>query len=79
MQAKAFDNTLEFAVQDNGHGFDLTASQSPVKGHGLGNMRRRADAMNGTLSLQSSTENGTTVKLEVKLPAITETRMMNEQ
>jgi signal transduction histidine kinase len=79
VQAKASGNSLEFTVQDNGQGFNLAARPGGAKGHGLGNMRRRADAMGGTLSLQSSTGNGTTVALHVKLPTATETRMTNDQ
>lgn len=71
VQAKAFDRSLDLTVQDNGHGFDL-GNGTPGKGQGLGNMRRRAEAMGGTLALQSEPRKGTTVHLSVRLPTKTE-------
>src|SRR5439155_7648163 len=68
VQAKAFNSSLDFTVQDNGHGFDLQNSRTPAKGQGLGNMRRRAEAMGGTLQVQSDAGKGTTVSLKVRLP-----------
>ncbi|PYJ06834.1 MAG: histidine kinase, partial [Verrucomicrobia bacterium] len=68
LQVKAADSSLEIIVQDDGHGFDLQAASEAAKGHGLGNMRRRAEAMGGTLNLQSASRQGTTVRLVVSLP-----------
>jgi len=72
IQAKAVDRSLELIVQDNGHGFVL-GNGTPAKGHGLGNMRRRAEAMGGKLDVQSEPGKGTTVHLTVLLPANTRT------
>ncbi|MHA7684902.1 sensor histidine kinase [Cupriavidus sp. PET2-C1] len=46
-------------IRDDGHGFD---AQSGAQGHGLANMRSRAAAIGGELSIASS-ERGTTVSL----------------
>ncbi len=65
VQAKATTDAIEILVQDNGRGFD--SAGSPVVGPhtGLINMRRRAEAMGGTLTVQSTGE-GTSIRLSVK-------------
>lgn len=42
----------------------------PGRRHGLSNMQSRAQAMGGKLSIQSAPGAGSTVKLQVPLPAI---------
>ena len=54
---------VEFRVQDDGRGFDPSDS---VAGHGLRNMRQRAEELGGAFSLESSTAEGTQVI--IKLP-----------
>lgn len=67
VQAKVSANALEILVQDDGRGFE--PSMPPMEGrrHGLGNMHRRAEAIGGTLELQSTPGKGTTVRLVVNL------------
>jgi signal transduction histidine kinase len=68
VQAKVAANSLEILVQDDGIGF---APQTlPVEGqrHGLGNMRRRAEAMGGNLTVESALGQGTSIKLRVNFP-----------
>ena len=61
---------LEIVVQDDGQGFDSAAlPPTPGKRHGLGNMRRRAEDMGGTLTVESAPGKGTTVRLRVSFPA----------
>lgn len=62
VQAKAAADQLEIVVQDDGRGFDPT--QRPAGRNGLTNMRRRAEAMGGTLTVESRPE-GTSVRLLV--------------
>jgi len=66
VQAKVTDGTLEIVVQDNGRGFgdDPPAATSDDTRNGLGNMRRRAEAIESNLIVKS-TDAGTTVRLTV--------------
>jgi signal transduction histidine kinase len=68
VQAKASGNSLEIVVQDDGRGFNSSPTNNVERGHGLENMRRRADAMRGNLEIQSAQGTGTTVRLKVNLP-----------
>jgi signal transduction histidine kinase/ligand-binding sensor domain-containing protein len=67
--AKANASALEIVVQDDGKGFSPAQPPPTGKGHGLGNLRRRAAAMNASLDIQSVPGAGTTVKLRVPFPA----------
>ena len=53
-------------MQDEGKGFD-PASLAESRRNGLGNMRRRAEAIGGRLELRSTPGAGTTVRLVVTL------------
>jgi ligand-binding sensor domain-containing protein/signal transduction histidine kinase len=66
VRAKVSGDALEIEVQDDGKGFD-TLGQS--RGNGLGNMRRRAQAMGGHVDIDSAPGRGTTVKLLLHLTA----------
>ena len=69
VQAKVSGRRLEIQVHDNGQGFEPLAPSVPTERHGLENMRRRADAIGGTLTIQSQRDGGTTVLLAVNFPA----------
>jgi signal transduction histidine kinase len=60
VQAKVAGDVLEIIVQDDGKGFD-TRGQS--RGHGLENMRRRAQAMGGSVAIESHPGQGASVRL----------------
>jgi len=64
--AKMSAHTLEISVQDQGKGFD-PASPAESRRNGLGNMRRRAEAIGARLELQSTPGSGTTVRLVVNV------------
>jgi signal transduction histidine kinase len=66
VQAKATAGNLEILVQDNGQGFDPALAKPGSTHNGLVNMRRRAEAMGGNLTVQS-TGDGTTVRLVVNV------------
>jgi len=66
VQAKVAAESLEIIVQDNGRGFDPLAAEG--QRHGLGNMRRRAQAMGGTLEVESGLKRGTSITLRVSFP-----------
>jgi signal transduction histidine kinase len=56
---------LLLRVSDDGHGFDVGAKS---QGHGLGSMRGRAEALDGTVQFESSAQ-GTTVRVMVRVEA----------
>jgi signal transduction histidine kinase len=68
VQAKAGSFSLEILIQDDGKGFDPSPPTPEGKRHGLGNMRRRAEAIGGTLTVQSPPGGGTLVRLIVVFP-----------
>ena len=53
---------LVLEVNDDGAGFDVKEADG---GNGLGNMQKRADALQGKVEIISSIGNGTRVKLSV--------------
>ena len=59
---------LRLEVSDNGQGFDPAASRATGH-HGLDNMRRRAEAIGGTLHVESQAGDGTRIIVSVPLPA----------
>jgi signal transduction histidine kinase len=69
VSAKASADALEILVQDDGRGFAAESTAAAEKGHGLGNMRRRADALGGVLTVSSASGKGATVHLTVSFPA----------
>jgi signal transduction histidine kinase/ligand-binding sensor domain-containing protein len=69
VQAKASDSWLEIIVQDDGKGFETQSGPTKSKRNGLGNMRRRAEAMGGSLLVESHSGKGTIVRLRVTFPA----------
>ncbi len=56
---------FRFIVRDHGIGFD--PESSTPSGHGLGNLKRRAERMSGTVEIDSRAGEGTTVTFEVPL------------
>jgi signal transduction histidine kinase len=48
-----FDNSLKLSIQDDGVGFDMS---KPKKGYGLMGIAERAEALGGTLTINSSSE-----------------------
>ena len=57
------DNKIRLLIRDNGVGFD---QQQDATGNGLKNMKRRADEMNATFTVESSKGNGTQIELILK-------------
>ncbi|MBY5952215.1 tetratricopeptide repeat protein [Algoriphagus marincola] len=58
------ENQLQFQVTDNGKGFDLEKVKA---GNGLGNMQKRADEIEASLSVKSETGRGTEISLLLSL------------
>lgn len=59
---------LHLRIQDNGKGFDPAAG-TPREGFGLLGMRERVLALNGGLQIDSTPGHGTTVSIDIPLPA----------
>ena len=57
---------ISMEIRDNGIGFDPLTQRDSV-GHGLHNMRTRADNLNGTFSLKTAPGAGTIIKIELPL------------
>jgi signal transduction histidine kinase len=58
------DDEIALAVQDDGGGFVATAGRN---GHGLANMQARAEALGGTLRVESALGKGTRVLLTLRV------------
>jgi signal transduction histidine kinase len=56
------DGRVSLEIRDDGRGFDPTAAST---GHGLGNMRDRIDAMQGTFAVESAPGDGATISATV--------------
>jgi signal transduction histidine kinase len=59
---------VHLSVRDRGVGFDV---EEMLRGHGLGliSMRERVRFVNGDISIQSKPNGGTTIEVDVPLPA----------
>jgi len=64
------NHELTFTIKDDGRGYDmaLVKSTHSLSGNGLQNMKHRAKEMEGTLIIQSSQGNGTSIKLQFPIP-----------
>jgi signal transduction histidine kinase len=60
------DNRARLSVADDGIGFDPASPQATSKRLGLTSMRERAEALGGTLRIDSTPSRGTTITVEVK-------------
>jgi signal transduction histidine kinase len=67
LQIKTDGRTLKIVIADDGKGFDANSPASEQR-NGLGNMRRRAEAVGGTLALTSEPGNGARVEFNVNFP-----------
>jgi len=59
-------NTVRLQVTDDGRGFDVQQKDQTV-GHGLANMRARAEELGGSFAVESEFGMGTTVHLQLPL------------
>ncbi|MFV2045452.1 MAG: GAF domain-containing sensor histidine kinase [Anaerolineales bacterium] len=57
---------IRLNVTDDGRGFDIQQQDQTV-GHGLANMRARAEELGGSFEVESGLEEGTTIKLQLPL------------
>jgi signal transduction histidine kinase len=59
------NQVMEITLHDDGKGFDVNGNASA--GNGLINMRKRAEDLGGSIRIDSSAGNGTTVSLSLKM------------
>lgn len=57
------EGVLDLSISDNGQGFDTALAAT--HGHGLRNMRQRAQALGGNLTLQRGTDGGSVILVRV--------------
>ncbi len=55
-------NVIFLTISDDGKGFDLADKRSGI---GLKNMKERIEEINGVFSIESDSEKGTTIKIEI--------------
>lgn len=65
IKARRLEGLVELTVLDNGRGFDID-TQNQTIGHGLSNMRARAEELQGSCVIQSVPGSGT--RIELSLP-----------
>jgi signal transduction histidine kinase len=65
-RVRVTNDGLLISVTDNGSGFDASSHSG---GYGLSNLRKRLEQLRGRCELQSVPGGGTTVSLQVPLPA----------
>jgi len=68
LRMRADDRRVQIDVEDDGQGFDPRAEAPPGTHNGLGNMRRRAASLGGTLEVESAAGQGTVVRLHAPFP-----------
>jgi signal transduction histidine kinase len=63
------DNQLELEIRDNGKGFETSPEMKRAAGQGIGlmGMRERAEHLQGSLSIRSAPNKGTTVSVRIPL------------
>ena len=59
------DGLALLEIDDDGHGFDEAKVER--KGQGLRNLRDRAQSLGGELSIKSSADDGTTIRIAIPL------------
>ena len=68
LQIKTDGQVLNLVIADDGKGFDTSSPSANGQHNGLENMRRRAEAVGGTLTLTSDPGKGTRVEFRVNFP-----------
>ncbi|MEZ4644560.1 MAG: ATP-binding protein [Chloroflexota bacterium] len=61
------DGFVQLTIVDDGKGFDIKERIQSTVGHGLSNMRARAEELKGTFQLQSAPKQGTRIVLTIPL------------
>ena len=67
LRLAARDSRVALRVTDDGRGFDPEEAVTRSRRLGLTSMRERAEALGGTLGIESTPGEGTTIEVEVRL------------
>jgi signal transduction histidine kinase len=78
VQARVDAAGLHIVVADDGTGCQASAASGAATRNGLGNMQRRAEAMAGSLKIESRPGNGTRVSLSVCFPSSARTKRSHQ-
>jgi signal transduction histidine kinase len=65
VQVKTDGNNFKLIITDDGKGFDVNSPSAAGQHNGLENMRRRAEAVGGQLSVTSEPDKGTRMEFSV--------------
>jgi signal transduction histidine kinase len=65
VQVKTDGNNFKLIITDDGKGFDVNSPTAAGQHNGLENMRRRAEAVGGQLSVTSEPDKGTRMEFSV--------------
>jgi signal transduction histidine kinase len=65
-RVRLLEDRMQISISDNGAGFDLSGRSN---GHGLVNLRNRLENLSGQCEINSAPGAGTTVSLQLPLPA----------
>ena len=68
LQIKTDDRVLKIVIADDGEGFDPDSPKTSGQHNGLGNMRRRAEAVGGTLAVTSEPGKGARMEFNMNFP-----------
>lgn len=68
VQLKMNGNHFKLVIADDGKGFEVKSSSPDGRHNGLGNMRRRAEAIGGVLNMTSEPGKGTRVEFDLTFP-----------
>ena len=68
LQVRVNGRSFTLSITDNGRGFDVSAKTADGRRNGLGNMRRRAEAVGGQLAMSSDVGKGSRVEFNVVFP-----------
>ncbi|HEX7655064.1 MAG TPA: ATP-binding protein, partial [Verrucomicrobiae bacterium] len=68
IQMRVAGRHLQLVIADDGRGFDVRSPSLGGQHNGLGNLHRRAAAVNGQLQVTSEPGKGTRIELKLDLP-----------
>ena len=65
VQLIRYPSYINITIEDNGKGFDFNKISASKNGIGLGNVAARVEYLKGRMEVDSGTDKGTTIILEI--------------